>query len=566
MAYSLGRRLALGPLTQADKLTWNLVQTDEERPFRNTIFRRLPEKFQVPAAMRYRATWERYSYRDANLELLRLSERLKGNALRLAASDEEIIRFARLRSTESLRAVSQRQDMDSKLSAVLRIAELQGVTPPTGKHLKPCNIIARLCNEHWWRQAVRKSHIRKLEAIAIEMGFVHRSAGLYVSDEALKRRHEQKYRNRQTLAAITAVNEQGDSFTLEELSGKSVSNPANRRAELMVRTRGFETCATNAGHMGIFLTFTTPSRFHARYEDGTPNPRYQGGTPDDAQKWLRKNWARIRAALDRKGIKLYGMRIAEPHHDGTPHWHFLLFLPAEKRAALEEICRRYMLADDGDEPGAQEHRFKLVEIDPAKGSATGYIAKYIAKNIDGFQVGEDLEDPEYRPASETVLRVDAWAATWGTRQFQQIGGPPVTVWRELRRLGTDSPGLIGGAARFADASDWTSYVDLMGGPTVRRKDLPIWLVKAWSDQPNRYGEPKGDVLVGLEAEGERVSTRVHTWVLRYGQNFDADAYKSLRNVALRTVTLETIEQESLDPVRICNVTLRESLNVTGPPS
>ena len=73
----------------------------------------------------------------------------------------------------------------------------------------------------------------------------------------------------------------------------------------------------------------------------------------------------------------------EPHHDGTPHWHLLLFVEPENKTKLLDIMKRYCFEEDADEKGAVDHRFEVVKINPNKGSATGYIAKYISKNIDG---------------------------------------------------------------------------------------------------------------------------------------------------------------------------------------
>jgi Bacteriophage replication gene A protein (GPA) len=137
----------------------------------------------------------------------------------------------------------------------------------------------------------------------------------------------------------------------------------------MTRIAGFERYADAEDDQGVFITLTCPSRFH-RYmivNDGkaaVPNPRCdEHETPSTAQKYLTQVWARSRAALAREGLRPYGFRICEPQHDGTPHWHMLLFCPPAQVETLMATLRLYALQDSGDEKGAQQHRcdFKLID-------------------------------------------------------------------------------------------------------------------------------------------------------------------------------------------------------------
>lgn len=396
---------------------------------------------------------------------------------------------------------------------------------PAGATMTRPGILRRLGCERWWRRTLRKLHARTVEACAIGIGLVSRAAGLYASDESVKRRAGQNARNAAALESVTAVNDLMQARTLAELAATGTANKAIRRVELLTRIAGFELIAKGLGHQGYMVTMTCPSRFHKMTtRDGRvyPNPKYDGSTPNDAQKYLSAAWARCRAAAAREGLAWYGFRIAEPQHDGTPHWHCLLFVTnvagdvQGASDALRMLVRRYFLeADCPDEPGAQEHRVDFEWINPAKGSAVGYVIKYVSKNIDGHGVGLDLFGND---AITSSARVEAWASTWRIRQFQQIGGAPVGVWRELRRINPDNvsdtaPDVLRTAVSAVNSAKtepgvqsiaWMRYTAAQGGIGTKRKDMALRLLREDRGEfadAGRYGEPLAPKLIGVDAAG-----------------------------------------------------------------
>lgn len=421
---------------------------------------------------------------------------------------------------------------------------------PANRSNRYFGISARLDDPLWWRRQLRKMWSRSSEESLRKLGAVRKGGDVYCSDSAVRLRDAQQRRMQRFLQNCVAVNELGESLSLEQLAEHSLSNPTLRRGELMARIKGFEKIAQRLGWEGLFITLTAPSAFHPQRFSGGANPRYSGATVREAQRWLCTSWARARAKLEREGIRYFGVRVAEPHHDGTPHWHMLLFVPAAARKSLTKTIVAGWLKEYGDEPGAYAKRVEVKRIDARLGSATGYLAKYIAKNLDGAGairhaqgvetgVGAGKNPGHGLDVSQAFSRVLGWASVHGIRQFQQLGGPPVGLYRESRRL-RDVVGdvEVERARGYADRGDWhgfclaTGYrfhrdsadrqLDRLwraeqrrrrkaGLPRRRRIKTDLRMVYAETGRRNRYGELVGSQIIGLKWSAAELFTRPHSW-------------------------------------------------------
>jgi len=406
--------------------------------------------------------------------------------------------------------------------------------------------------DRWWARQLKTIRCQFLELLEIATGqvgkdlyhdkkskkFKRRGISPYSSKQAQREFNFAQASGRQFLEMMELQSSDGDVISLIEAVKSGMANPANRRNELMLRIRETEELADEMGYVGVFYTITCPSRFHAN------SSKWHGETPKDAQNYLTQTWARARSKLNRRGLKYFGVRVVEPHADGCPHWHMMLFMPKNKLQEVNAILRWYFIQEDKTElydyygpvqtrakvvnewvdinthgthiktvekcvsyrAGTKKSelfktykqkrrewglkksqgkkakapnkfyrtfspRFDAIKMDKSKGGAASYIAKYISKNIDGYQLSDHEDAETGENLQEQANPVLAWASTWNIRQFQFQGSPSVTVYRELRRMPKGkaiSDETIEPIRHAADTANWKDYVKLQGGMCIGR--------------------------------------------------------------------------------------------------
>lgn len=500
------------------------------------------------------------------LQLVARRERLE-DLLRLPELDKRTVKLLATFTAAHFETLLDQQcksrlTADTTPNEILRVyvslgteAERFNVTPPYWHALNPYlrrrgeppydkipGAIARLCCANWWFTKLWSLRCRWREELLRAAGLVRKQDSAYISADALTNFREQRRRTREFLKSYELTNEDGFSIDLEDAYYSGPSNPRHRRIEMMTTVKGMQDIAEMRGDCAVWCTITCPSKYHATMQgSGAPNPKWNISTVRDSNDYLvNRFFASVRKKLNRQGLRWYGIRVAEPHHEGTVHWHMMVFCRPDDLDAIVKILQEFAIRDDRAELGDDiTPRFKTELITAEKGSPISYIATYIGKNLDAEPLRKPNKDTGEPPIdhesgksmADTVEHALGWASLHRVHQFQFFGIPSRQVYRELRRLATqlDRQGIdakknqrlsdkaMDDVMSAADAGCIATYILKQGGVLTPRNDHIVHTAYLQAEKPNDYGE-HGIQIFGVWSpmlgEASRICTHADTWTLK----------------------------------------------------
>ena len=163
---------------------------------------------------------------------------------------------------------------------------------------------------------------------------------------------------------------------LKDLVISANHNPNRYHALIQNRINTLNAEAKEKDLKPIFMTLTLPSEYHKYKTDKKTkalisNSKYNWLTPRESVKILTEMFAKLRQDRSLKELtkdeRIY-FRVNEPHKNGTPHTHILLFVPEHRINRVVTAFKRLFDINAND-----------IQTDIR--NATSYVMKYINKTL-----------------------------------------------------------------------------------------------------------------------------------------------------------------------------------------
>lgn len=332
---------------------------------------------------------------------------------------------------------------------------------------------ARTCDASFWRRILTTQVARAQENLFLRLGKLGKTSEQYASDLGVKGR-EAQLRAQQLWIENTVIVPKPKPYSELEASDNCkeirlsdvIKGPAEKFSKLYTFVNAMEAIAVESNLSSAMLTITLEPEWH-------PNPAYgekswNGKSPREAHKSFCKRWQSICRDLHRSGVRISGLRVAEPHADACPHYHtWLLYRPEHERKILLTVMRYFQLKlkvrspeVDGEPTtdvvyespedfiagrgipsslASKGIQVELSRIDRKMSSGATYVMKYIMKTLpaisnDGAKL-QDTAEQLLKAKSQNMRRVDAYRSIWGINQGQLFGiAKCLTAWEMLRKM------------------------------------------------------------------------------------------------------------------------------------
>ena len=267
----------------------------------------------------------------------------------------------------------------------------------------------------------------------------------YVSQYTHHGWQQRRSRQREWAARQAFVCDDGTTIPLPVIQARGRKA---RRATTYAMLKGMECHGERNGYTAFFLTLTLPGPFHAvikgrkaadgTYPDAYPNPEWTPGHgPAAAWGALTETWKQLRARLAKfKPLRdWFGISIPEPHHDGTPHLHALVWLPSafvhRGRTRGTGLVLRDILRDIA--PGHQS-RLEVVRKRDDRVRPDGTVRRFLSPASYVLKYAMKAMDDEEGMAEqgEAGERHRAWASSRGIRRMRPVGSHgSIRVWQRI---------------------------------------------------------------------------------------------------------------------------------------
>ena len=155
----------------------------------------------------------------------------------------------------------------------------------------------------FWKRYIKESIKKSIESIYFQAGFIGKkgkSSSLEVQN---------MLRNEEKLA---------ESLFNINMGRKNYQ----RYCQNMCFLKGFIEYATQNNLLCAFITITVPSKYHLKSKVKNLNSNLN---PEEINQIIGERWKAICKKMSDKKIERLVCKVVEPHEDGTPHWHILIW-------------------------------------------------------------------------------------------------------------------------------------------------------------------------------------------------------------------------------------------------